>query len=63
MQYQDKPAGIVRAVAGIDAAIGTTSQCGSFSTTEQNIWAASLSTRHSQGWKDPHSGWPQFQRR
>jgi hypothetical protein len=40
MQNQDKPAAIVRAVAGIDAAItarhGTISRCGSFSTTEQN---------------------------
>jgi hypothetical protein len=65
MQNQDKPAGIVRAVAGIDAAITARHHIAvrEFFDDGTEHLSRSRSTRHSPGSRNSPNGWRQFRRR
>jgi hypothetical protein len=65
MQDQDKPAGLMRAVAGIDAAITARHHIAvrEFFDDGTERLSRSRSTRPSPGWRDSRTGWPPFRRR
>jgi len=62
MQDRDKPAGIVPAVAGIDAAITARRHIAvrEFFDDGTEHLSRSRSTRHGPGWRDFRIGWPRF---
>lgn len=66
MQNQDKPAEIVRAVAGIDAAITARHHIAVrefFDDGTEHLSRFTVDPTLAGGWRDSRSGWPQFRRR